>query len=180
MQVWPCWSLVHLIANLMKTCTRYVYLLQKRNFWYFGFFSAVTWLQYCRNGVKHETINQFINRFFLVFSLAVGDRTVCAQPQVVGRCRAAFPRYWFNSQTNRCERFTYGGCGGNENNFKTLQECQRRCQWKLCKLFITAIIEYSVYLWYRRLWQFHVLWIDKWAKIFFCEVMKWYFVDQNM
>ena len=126
-----------------------------------------------------QSINSSID-FFFVFSLAVGDRTVCAQPQVVGRCRAAFPRYWFNSQTNRCERFTYGGCGGNENNFKTLQECQRRCQWKLCKLFITAIIEYSVYLWYRRLWQFHVLWIDTWAKIFFCEVMKWYFVDQNM
>nr|XP_022312348.1 four-domain proteases inhibitor-like isoform X3 [Crassostrea virginica] len=58
----------------------------------------------------------------------VGGRGVCSQPKVVGRCRAAFPRYWFNSQTNRCESFTYGGCGGNENNFKTLQECQRRCQ----------------------------------------------------
>ncbi|XP_078330109.1 uncharacterized protein LOC111117500 isoform X2 [Crassostrea virginica] len=60
--------------------------------------------------------------------ISLGDRGVCSQSKVVGRCRAAFPRYWFNSQTNRCESFTYGGCGGNENNFKTLQECQRRCQ----------------------------------------------------
>ena len=81
MQVWPCWSLVHLIANLMKTCTRYVYLLQKRNFWYFGFFSAVTWLQYCRNGVKHETINQFINRFFFcLFISSRGQDCLCSAP----------------------------------------------------------------------------------------------------
>ena len=113
-----------------------VFVTEKK-FLIFWIFSAVTWLDYCRHGVKQKTFNQFIDLF--VFSLAVGDRGVCSQPKVVGRCRAAFPRYWFNSQTNRCERFTYGGCGGNENNFKTSQECQRRCQWKLCKLFIIAI-----------------------------------------
>ena len=118
--------------------TIFVFVTEKNLFYILNFFFAVTRLEYCRQGVKHKTIYQFIDRFFF-FSLAVGDRNVCAQPKVVGRCRAAFRRYWFNSQTNRCELFIYGGCGGNDNNFKALQECQTRCQWKLCKLFINAI-----------------------------------------
>ena len=26
-----------------------------------------------------------------------------------------------------CEEFIYGGCGGNENNFETLEECNQQC-----------------------------------------------------
>ena len=51
----------------------------------------------------------------------------CQLPKSVGRCRAAIPRYYFNSTANRCLRFRYGGCGGNENNFRTSSECRRAC-----------------------------------------------------
>ena len=103
------------------------------------FFPAVTLLEYCRHGVKQKTINPSIDLF--VFSLA--DRDVCFQPQVVGPCEALAYRYWYNSRTMRCELFEFGGCGGNENNFETLQECQRRCS----ECFIIAINEYleSIY-----------------------------------
>ncbi|XP_062598219.1 papilin-like [Saccostrea cucullata] len=53
---------------------------------------------------------------------------ICSLPKVVGRCRAAFRRWWFNTRTNRCERFIYGGCRGNENNFESRRECERRCR----------------------------------------------------
>lgn len=43
---------------------------------------------------------------------------VCEQPKIVGPCEAEFPRYYFNRQTEKCEKFTYGGCQGNENNFE--------------------------------------------------------------
>lgn len=69
--------------------------------------------------------------FILGFLLAIKD--VCSQPKVVGPCRAAFRRFWYNRRTNQCERFIYGGCRGNENNFETIQECQRRCQRNTCK-----------------------------------------------
>jgi len=52
---------------------------------------------------------------------------ICAQPKVIGRCRAAFPRFYYNPTAQACTSFTYGGCGGNENNFKTVGECQRAC-----------------------------------------------------
>ncbi|XP_067681786.1 uncharacterized protein [Haliotis asinina] len=52
----------------------------------------------------------------------------CSLPMVIGRCRAAFRRFFFNPASGRCEQFLYGGCGGNANNFKTLQQCRRVCQ----------------------------------------------------
>ena len=38
-----------------------------------------------------------------------------------------FIRFGFNKDNSRCERFLYGGCGGNGNNFATLDECLGAC-----------------------------------------------------
>ena len=37
------------------------------------------------------------------------------------------PRYFFNFASRRCEEFLYGGCRGNQNNFKTLKSCISSC-----------------------------------------------------
>jgi len=52
----------------------------------------------------------------------------CSLPKVVGPCRAAFRKYYFNSATGKCTKFIYGGCGGNANRFDTKEECQERCE----------------------------------------------------
>ncbi len=51
----------------------------------------------------------------------------CSQDKVVGPCRARLPRYYFNSVTQKCKLFYYGGCGGNENNFMSKQFCEKKC-----------------------------------------------------
>ena len=51
----------------------------------------------------------------------------CSLPPDPGPCRAAFPAYFFNSTSQRCERFIYGGCQGNANRFASLASCTRRC-----------------------------------------------------
>ena len=58
---------------------------------------------------------------------------MCMLPKEVGRCRGSVTRFYFNYQTETCEQFTYGGCGGNANNFDTLDECQQACM--IGKLF---------------------------------------------
>jgi hypothetical protein len=36
----------------------------------------------------------------------------CELGSKVGHCRALIPKYYFNSLTNKCEQFYYGGCNG--------------------------------------------------------------------
>ncbi|KAI0242254.1 PI-actitoxin-Axm2b [Lamellibrachia satsuma] len=52
---------------------------------------------------------------------------LCKLPAVPGVCLAYFPRWFFNSKTGKCERFIYGGCGGNKNNFNRKEECDKTC-----------------------------------------------------
>ncbi|XP_025033138.1 BPTI/Kunitz domain-containing protein-like [Python bivittatus] len=44
-----------------------------------------------------------------------------------GWCKAKFPRYYYDARNKRCRLFTYGGCGGNANNFLTLYDCYKEC-----------------------------------------------------
>ena len=55
---------------------------------------------------------------------------VCQQPMVVGRCKAALKRFFYNMTSMACEEFTYGGCDANGNNFEAIEECQKICEKK--------------------------------------------------
>ncbi|NWT00341.1 TFPI1 inhibitor, partial [Mionectes macconnelli] len=57
----------------------------------------------------------------------------CFQEKDPGICRGYFTRYFYNKETKLCEVFKYGGCLGNQNNFKNLEDCQSTCQ-ENCKL----------------------------------------------
>ena len=61
--------------------------------------------------------------------LGAGLGTVdrCNLPKVVGTCRASIPSWYFDAQTEDCEQFIYGGCGGNRNNFESEEECLNAC-----------------------------------------------------
>lgn len=51
----------------------------------------------------------------------------CLKEPVTGMCRASLTRYFYDQITGQCSTFVYGGCGGNENNFLSLEECQATC-----------------------------------------------------
>ncbi|XP_011214538.2 kunitz-type U15-theraphotoxin-Hs1g [Bactrocera dorsalis] len=53
---------------------------------------------------------------------------ICYLPREIGRCFGLFQRFTFNMNTKRCEKFVYGGCGGNANNFESQQACERICR----------------------------------------------------
>lgn len=75
--------------------------------------------------------NEGTTRVFLqnlLTKLATVPHTdVCSQPLIIGTCRARIPLYYFDSKTNSCEKFEYGGCDGNDNQFATLDECKKAC-----------------------------------------------------
>ena len=52
---------------------------------------------------------------------------VCTLEPVPGPCKGFIPSYFFNSTSGRCEKFTYGGCGGNDNRFSLLEDCREFC-----------------------------------------------------
>ncbi|KAL1472505.1 hypothetical protein MTO96_039275, partial [Rhipicephalus appendiculatus] len=58
---------------------------------------------------------------------AVGLNPVCNETKYPGPCFGYFPRYYFDNVTKTCEKFIYGGCRGNGNNFVTLEECKDTC-----------------------------------------------------
>ncbi|XP_061547759.1 tissue factor pathway inhibitor a isoform X1 [Phycodurus eques] len=56
------------------------------------------------------------------------DKNPCHLPEAEGPCRGLVTRYFFDSNSQQCKRFYYGGCFGNANNFRSIAECQAKCQ----------------------------------------------------
>ncbi|KAK3733931.1 hypothetical protein QZH41_009598, partial [Actinostola sp. cb2023] len=52
---------------------------------------------------------------------------ICQLSPAPGPCRAAMPQWYYNPKRQRCSRFIYGGCGGNDNNFDSKDECKAAC-----------------------------------------------------
>ena len=37
-------------------------------------------------------------------------------------------RYFYNASALECQRFIYGGCDGNSNNFESMELCEDECE----------------------------------------------------
>ncbi|KAJ8707069.1 hypothetical protein PYW08_011203 [Mythimna loreyi] len=57
----------------------------------------------------------------------------CLQPIESGQnskkvyCMAHMPMFGYDSDTEECVSFIYGGCGGNDNRFYNKNQCERHC-----------------------------------------------------
>ncbi|CAG2200678.1 WFDC3 [Mytilus edulis] len=67
---------------------------------------------------------------FCVIGSVKANNLDCRLPKHSGVCQARDPRFYFDVYSKQCRKFIYGGCGGNANNFKTLNECQEKCMVK--------------------------------------------------
>ncbi|XP_051992203.1 tissue factor pathway inhibitor 2-like [Xyrauchen texanus] len=69
--------------------------------------------------------------FFIITVLqsAVGlqPKEVCLLQVDEGPCDDDIKRYYYNTITQECEEFSYSGCGGNLNRFKSMVECRKTC-----------------------------------------------------
>lgn len=51
----------------------------------------------------------------------------CVLPPSSGNCNAYIPSWYHDPSTGICRPFVYGGCGGNENRYASLEQCQKAC-----------------------------------------------------
>jgi hypothetical protein len=74
---------------------------------------------------------------------------ICQEEKEEGQCGGTFPRYWYNNETNGCERFIFSGCKGNRNQFETEEECKLFCipgykhNAAICELFDITVISFK-------------------------------------
>ncbi|XP_037709958.1 male accessory gland serine protease inhibitor-like [Drosophila subpulchrella] len=68
---------------------------------------------------------------FVVDSMALKN-AICGLPYSqdgdgITGCLALNRNWSYISRKNICVDFDYGGCGGNDNNFTTKEECENKC-----------------------------------------------------
>ncbi|KAJ0057123.1 hypothetical protein NL108_002052 [Boleophthalmus pectinirostris] len=51
-------------------------------------------------------------------------------------CLAYMPQFFYNSTSQECEEFIYGGCGGNQNRFGSKIKCLETCRPHFQKLLL--------------------------------------------
>ncbi|KAM9085203.1 collagen alpha-3(VI) chain isoform 3-T4 [Megaptera novaeangliae] len=72
--------------------------------------------------------------------LAGSKTDICKLPKEEGTCRDFILKWYYDSITESCARFWYGGCGGNENRFDSQDECEKVCPPVLIKPGVIAAI----------------------------------------
>jgi len=53
---------------------------------------------------------------------------LCQLDADVGPCDEFQTAFFYSAAVDRCEQFTWGGCGGNANRFSAREDCERRCR----------------------------------------------------
>lgn len=51
----------------------------------------------------------------------------CLKDPAIGNCRQPSNRWFYNRERNQCALFSFSGCGGNENNYVSEEECRETC-----------------------------------------------------
>jgi len=54
-------------------------------------------------------------------------KRICMQPVETGHCTQYERRFYFNLDMSKCLEFDYSGCGANDNNFLTRENCEDTC-----------------------------------------------------
>jgi hypothetical protein len=88
-------------------------------------FTAVAGQVFLSSFLVFLRFSSFLSRF--------SSAKTCSLPVYVGPCEAIIPRYFFNSTSQSCELFNFGGCDANANNFLTYDACFKTCPGNPCK-----------------------------------------------
>ena len=80
--------------------------------------------------MKMVSVLKILQFQFLMLERCLCSTDRCKQPKLTGRCRAYFVRYYYNYEEKQCQKFVFGGCGGNRNNFGDRTSCEFHCNFR--------------------------------------------------
>lgn len=63
----------------------------------------------------------------VVQSTECDPAVTCGLPPDRGPCLGDYDRWYYDTATEKCAKFNYGGCMGNGNNFESAQACDNAC-----------------------------------------------------
>uniref|UniRef100_A0A8D2AJC6 Kunitz-type protease inhibitor 1 n=1 Tax=Sciurus vulgaris TaxID=55149 RepID=A0A8D2AJC6_SCIVU len=83
----------------------------------------------CPDSSDEATCEKYTSGFDELQSIRfLSDKGHCVDLPDTGLCQESIPRWYYNPFSERCARFTYGGCYGNKNNFEEEQQCLESCR----------------------------------------------------
>uniref|UniRef100_A0A8B9PC49 Kunitz-type protease inhibitor 1 n=1 Tax=Apteryx owenii TaxID=8824 RepID=A0A8B9PC49_APTOW len=82
----------------------------------------------CADGSDEMYCEQYAREFNRLQKINVTNKKGhCLDLPDTGLCTESIPRWYYNPFAEKCDRFTYGGCDGNQNNFGEEEECMKSC-----------------------------------------------------
>ncbi|XP_067099927.1 kunitz-type protease inhibitor 1a [Osmerus mordax] len=86
-------------------------------------------VEQCSDGSDEASCEYLNNKFKILLQIPVDEQKVrCTETPDTGNCRDSFTRWYYNPLHQKCYRFNYGGCLGNENRFDDKDTCMRTCR----------------------------------------------------
>ncbi|XP_017538605.1 kunitz-type protease inhibitor 1b isoform X1 [Pygocentrus nattereri] len=82
----------------------------------------------CTDGSDEENCQHLNKTLSHLLEIRVNEEKArCVDPPVTGPCRASMLHWYYDPLKTTCHQFTYGGCGGNKNNFEMKIICMEAC-----------------------------------------------------
>ncbi|XP_024275402.1 kunitz-type protease inhibitor 1b isoform X1 [Oncorhynchus tshawytscha] len=83
----------------------------------------------CSDGSDEASCDKLNQTFTRLLNIHVDkSRARCTEPPRTGPCRASHSHWYYDPLNRKCNRFTYGGCDGNDNNFDVEESCKETCK----------------------------------------------------